>query len=61
MKILIIAAKILGLASALDWTGISPKYGVIIFLAASAAKDAINKVGDYLDDKVINQSFPAKS
>jgi hypothetical protein len=59
LKILSLAAKGLALATALNWTGISPKFGILIFMVASAAKDVVNRVGDYLDDGQANNSFGA--
>ena len=57
LKILTWAGKALGVASVLDWTGISPKYGVVIFFVASLLKDTVNRVGDFLDDGQSNNSF----
>lgn len=57
LKILSLLAKISGLVVALDWTSISPTAGPIIFFAASLVKDLANRLGDFLDDGKINQSF----
>ena len=34
-----------------------PKIGVIVFAAASILKDAVNRIGDLMDDGKPNQSF----
>jgi len=39
-----LVAKVLGGITALDCTSISPKYGVLLFMAASMLKDAIQRV-----------------
>jgi len=57
IKILTLAAKIFGVVVMIDWTTFSPKWGVAIFMIASIAKDTINRIGDYLDDKLLNNSF----
>ena len=36
---------------------VDPKVGVVIFAAASIAKDVVNRVGDLLDDGIQNDSF----
>ena len=57
LKALSWVGKIVGIASVMEWTAISPKYGVAIFFAASLLKDTINRVGDFLDDGQSNNSF----
>jgi len=57
LKILSFLAKISGLVIALDVTSLSPKYGALIFFAASITKDFVNRIGDFLDDGKVNQSF----
>lgn len=57
LKVLSYLGKGLGFAVALDWTSISPSIGPIIFFASSLAKDTINRIGDFLDDGQVNQSF----
>jgi len=36
---------------------VDPKVGVVLFAAASIAKDVVNRVGDLLDDGIQNDSF----
>jgi hypothetical protein len=36
---------------------VDPQVGVIVFAAASILKDAVNRIGDLLDDGQSNQSF----
>lgn len=59
LKWLALAAKAVGFISMLDLTMFQPKVGVLIFLGASIAKDAVNRIGDYLDDGKANQSWTA--
>lgn len=59
LKVLSLLGKILGAFVAMDQTLVSPKYGVIIFFAASVLKDVVNRVGDFLDDGKENHSFNA--
>jgi len=50
--------KLAGFVSALNVIPfVDPKVGVIIFAAASLLKDAVNRIGDLLDDGVPNSSF----
>ena len=60
IKVLSWIAEVIGIVIALDWTGISPKYGSLIFFAAALAKDTVNRIGDYLDNKIMDNSFPPK-
>ncbi|MCU0785238.1 MAG: hypothetical protein MUF81_14545 [Verrucomicrobia bacterium] len=57
IKVLAWVSKAVGLASALDWTGIAPSHGLVIFLVGSLVKDSVNRVGDYLDNKQLDGSF----
>lgn len=57
LKILSLVGKGLGLVVAMDWTAISPSKGALIFFIASIVKDTVNRVGDYLDDQKVNNSF----
>lgn len=57
IKYLTLIGKLAGVASAMDWTAVSPKYGVLIFLVSSLAKDFVNRIGDYLDDRQLNNSY----
>jgi hypothetical protein len=57
LKVLSYASKIAGLVIAFDWTGISPTVGPIVFFVGSIVKDTVNRVGDFLDDGQVNQSF----
>lgn len=57
LKVISLLAKGLAIVVMLDWTTLSPKWGVLIFAAASTVKDVVNRVGDYLDDKQLNNSF----
>jgi hypothetical protein len=38
---------------------VDPKAGVFVLAAASLLKDAVNRIGDLLDDGQPNQSFKA--
>ena len=57
LKVLTWIAKLTGLAATIDLTPLHPKYGPIIFLAASLLKDTVNRLGDFLDDGQANNSF----
>jgi hypothetical protein len=58
LKYLSFARKIAGLVSALNVIPfLDPKVGVIVFAAASLLKDAVNRIGDLLDDCKPNASF----
>lgn len=58
LKYLSFVGKIAGLVSALNVIPfVDPKVGVIVFAAASILKDAVNRIGDLLDDGQSNQSF----
>lgn len=60
LKYLSFVGKIAGLVSALNVISfVDPKVGVIVFAAASILKDAVNRIGDLLDDGQANQSFKA--
>jgi hypothetical protein len=50
--------KVAGLVSALNVIPfVNPTVGVIVFAVASILKDAVNRIGDLLDDGKPNQSF----
>jgi hypothetical protein len=57
IKVLTWIAKLAGLAATIDLTPVNPKFGPIIFFAASLLKDTVNRLGDFLDDGEANQSF----
>lgn len=57
LKILTYGAKAFGLVSTLNQIPfVKPEMGVIIFFAASLLKDTLNRVADFADDGVINQT-----
>jgi hypothetical protein len=58
LKYLSFVGKVAGLVSALNVIPfVDPKIGVIVFAAASLLKDAVNRIGDLLDDGKQNASF----
>jgi hypothetical protein len=58
LKYLSFVGKVAGFVSALNVIPfVDPKVGVIVFAAASILKDAVNRIGDLLDDGQPNQSF----
>jgi hypothetical protein len=58
LKYLSFFGKIAGLVSALNVIPfVDPKVGVLVFAAASIIKDAVNQIGDLLDDGKQNSSF----
>ena len=58
LKYLSFAGKIAGLVSAFNVIPfVEPQVGVIVFAAASILKDAVNRIGDLLDDGKPNASF----
>ena len=58
LKYLSFAGKLAGFVSALKVIPfIDPTIGVIVFAAASILKDAVNRIGDLLDDGRPNSSF----
>ena len=58
LKYLSFVGKLAGFVSAMDAIPfVDPKIGVIVFAAASILKDAVNRIGDLLDDGQPNQSF----
>jgi hypothetical protein len=57
LKVLSLVGKAVGVASVIDWTGISPKYGALIFFGSSLLKDIVNRVGDFLDNQKIDNSY----
>lgn len=60
LKIIAWAAKIFGLVGTLTAIpGVSPKIAIVIFFAASILKDTLNRVGDFLDNGVVDGSFTA--
>ncbi len=60
LKYLSLAGKVAGFVSALNVIPfVDPAVGVIVFAAASLLKDAVNRIGDLLDDGKPNASFKA--
>jgi hypothetical protein len=58
LKYLSFVGKVAGLASALNVIPfIAPTIGVVVFAAASILKDAVNRIGDLLDNGKPNASF----
>ena len=58
LKYLSFVGKLAGLVSALNVIPlVDPKVGLIVVAAASILKDAVNRIGDLLDDGKANQSF----
>jgi hypothetical protein len=57
LKVLSLGMKVLGVVMMLDWTSLAPKWGMVVFAAASITKDTINRIGDWLDDQKANNSF----
>ena len=58
LKYLSFVGKIAGLVSAINVIPfVDPAIGVIVFAAASLLKDAVNRIGDLLDDGKQNASF----
>ncbi len=58
LKYLSFVGKVAGFVSALNVIPfVDPRVGVIVFAAASLLKDAVNRIGDLLDDGQPNQSF----
>ena len=60
LKYLSFVGKLAGVVSALNVLPfVDPKIGVFVFAAASILKDAVNRIGDLIDDGKANQSFKA--
>lgn len=58
LKYLSFVGKLAGFVSALNVVPfVDPTVGVIVFAAASILKDAVNRIGDLLDDGQPNASF----
>ncbi len=58
LKYLTYIGKLAGFIAALDTLPfIDPKFGIVIFAAASILKDTVNRIGDLMDDGQVNQSF----
>ena len=58
LKYLSFVGKLAGFVTALGTVPfVDPKIGVIVFAAASLLKDAVNRIGDVLDDGKANASF----
>jgi hypothetical protein len=58
LKYLSFVGKVAGLVSALNVIPfVDPTVGVIVFAAASILKDAVNRIGDLMDDGKPNASF----
>jgi hypothetical protein len=59
-KYLSLAGKVAGFVTALGSIPfVDPKIGVLVFAAASLLKDAVNRIGDLLDDGQPNESLKA--
>ena len=58
LKYLSLAGKLAGFIVALGSIPfVDPKVGEVVFAAASILKDAVNRIGDLLDDGKTNASF----
>jgi hypothetical protein len=58
LKYLSFVGKLAGFVSALNVIPfVDPAVGVVVFAAASILKDAVNRIGDLLDDGQPNASF----
>jgi hypothetical protein len=58
LKYLSFIGKVAGLVSALNVIPfVDPAVGVVVFAAASILKDAVNRIGDLMDDGKPNSSF----
>jgi len=58
LQYLSLTGKIAGFITAIGTIPfVDPKVGVIVFAAASILKDAVNRIGDLLDDGKANASF----
>jgi Mn2+/Fe2+ NRAMP family transporter len=58
LKYLTYVAKLAGFVSALNVIPfVDPAVGVLVFAAASLLKDTVNRIGDLVDDGVLNSSF----
>jgi membrane protein implicated in regulation of membrane protease activity len=58
LKYLSFVGKVAGFVSALGVIPfVDPKVGVIVFAVASILKDAVNRIGDLLDDSQPNARF----
>jgi len=58
LKYLSFVGKLAGFVSAFNVIPlVDPTVGVIIFAAASILKDAVNRIGDLMDDGKPNASF----
>lgn len=52
-KLACLAAKIIGGITAADLTSVSPKYGMLLFMAASMVKDSLNRWADAQPDETV--------
>jgi hypothetical protein len=58
LKYLSFVGKVAGFVSAINVIPfVDPQVGVIVFAAASLLKDAVNRIGDLLDNGQIYSSF----
>ena len=58
LKYLSFVGKVAGLVSALNVIPfVDPAVGVVVFATASILKDAVNRIGDLMDDGQANVSF----
>lgn len=61
LNILSWVGKVVGLVSALNSIpGVSPEVGMYIFFVASLIKDTVNRIADFLDDGLVNDSINPK-
>ncbi|MEM1057931.1 MAG: hypothetical protein AAGK14_01675 [Verrucomicrobiota bacterium] len=60
LRILSLIGKLAGFVSSLHLIPmVAPEVGVIIFFVSSLIKDAVNRIGDFVDDGKENQSWRA--
>ena len=58
IRILALVGKATGVIGSLNAIpGLSPEKAVLVFFIASLLKDVVNRVGDFLDDGKVNESF----
>lgn len=58
VRVAVLAAKILGGITAADLTAVSPKWGVVLFMAASSLKDALNRWATHQEVVARSKSQP---
>lgn len=60
LKVLSLVGKLAGFISSLHLIPmVAPEVGVVVFFISSLLKDAVNRIGDFLDDGKENQSWRA--